>query len=76
VDWNQPPEGVIGFSPVKIHIFSKRGRKMKTREGKESELNFCEAYIWKLFLSKLCVTVLFCVLCTNRFCSFSICCTC
>jgi hypothetical protein len=37
-DWNQLPEGVTGFSPVKIHIFSKRVRKVITREGKESEV--------------------------------------
>jgi hypothetical protein len=37
-DWNQLPEGVIAFSPVKIHVFSKRVRKMITREGKESEV--------------------------------------
>jgi hypothetical protein len=29
---------VKGFSPVKIHIFSKRVRKVITREGKESEV--------------------------------------
>jgi hypothetical protein len=80
VDWNQLPEGVTGFSPAKIHIFSKRVRKGITVEGKESEVNCCEAYIWKLFLSKLCVTVFFfcgcsCfVLCTSRCCLFSICC--
>jgi hypothetical protein len=28
-----------------------------TREGKESEVKWCEVYIWKLFLSKFCVTV-------------------
>jgi hypothetical protein len=33
VDWNHIPEGVIGFSPVKIHIFSKTVRKVKPREG-------------------------------------------
>jgi hypothetical protein len=30
-DWNHLPEG---FSPVKILIFSKRVRKVNTREGK------------------------------------------
>jgi hypothetical protein len=29
---------VIGFSSVKINIFSKRVRKVITREGKESEV--------------------------------------
>jgi hypothetical protein len=29
---------VRGFSTVKIHIFSKRVRKVITREGKESEV--------------------------------------
>jgi hypothetical protein len=38
VAWNQLPEGVIRFSPVKIHIFSKRFRKVITKEGKESEV--------------------------------------
>jgi hypothetical protein len=33
MDWNQLSEGVIGFSPVKINIFSKRVWKMTTREG-------------------------------------------
>jgi hypothetical protein len=33
-DWNQLPEGMIGTSPVKTHIFRKRFRKAKTSEGK------------------------------------------
>jgi hypothetical protein len=84
-DWNQLPEGVIGLSPVKIHIFSKRVRKVITREGKESEVKGCEAYIRKLFLSKLCVNcffhyvllfssvLFFFVLCTSTCSRFSMC---
>jgi hypothetical protein len=45
VDWNQLPEGVTGFSPAKIHIFSKRVSKATTMEGKESEMKCCEEYI-------------------------------
>jgi hypothetical protein len=45
VDWNQLPEGVTVFSPAKIHIVSKRVRKVKTREGKERKVKCCEAYI-------------------------------
>jgi hypothetical protein len=41
-DWNQLPEGVIGFSHAKINIFSKRLRKAITMEGKESEI-MCSA---------------------------------
>jgi hypothetical protein len=37
-DWNQLPEGVIGFSSFKIYVFSKRVRKVKTREGEENEV--------------------------------------
>jgi hypothetical protein len=33
-DWNQLPEGVIGTSTVKTHIFRKRVRKAISREGK------------------------------------------
>jgi hypothetical protein len=33
-EWNQLPEGAIGTSPVKTHIFRKRVRKVKTREVK------------------------------------------
>jgi hypothetical protein len=33
-DWNQLPEGAIGFSPAKIHIFSKRVKKAITMEKK------------------------------------------
>jgi hypothetical protein len=28
----------VDYSPVKINIYSKRGRKVITREGKESEV--------------------------------------
>jgi hypothetical protein len=78
-DWNQLPEEVIGFSAVKIHIFSKRVRRVITWEGKESEVKCCEASIWKLFLYKPCVTVYFyvrslLVLCTSRCCNSSMCC--
>jgi hypothetical protein len=70
-DWNHVPEGAIGFSYVKIHIFSKRVRKVVTMEGKEREVKCCEAYIWKLFLSKLCYCFLLCmfVLCRSRCCN-------
>jgi hypothetical protein len=33
-DWNKLPEGVIGTSHSKTHIFKKRVRKGKTSEGK------------------------------------------
>jgi hypothetical protein len=33
-DWNQLPEGVIGTSAVKTHIFRKRVKKAISREGK------------------------------------------
>jgi hypothetical protein len=33
-EWNQLSEGVIGTSPVKMHIFRKRVRKVKIREVK------------------------------------------
>jgi hypothetical protein len=33
-DWNQLPEGVIGTSNSKTHVFKMRVRKVKTREGK------------------------------------------
>jgi hypothetical protein len=32
--WNKLPEGVIGTSHGKMHIFETRVRKMKTSEGK------------------------------------------
>ena len=33
-DWNQLPEGTIGNSNGKMHIFKTRARKVKTSEGK------------------------------------------
>jgi hypothetical protein len=33
-DWNQLPEGSIGTSHDKMHIFRTRARKVKTSEGK------------------------------------------
>jgi len=33
-DWNQLPEGTIGTSNGKTHIFKTRIRKVKTSEGK------------------------------------------
>ena len=33
-DWNQLPEGAIGTSHIKKHIFKTRVRKVKTSEGK------------------------------------------
>jgi len=33
-DWNHLPEGAIGTSHGKTHIFKTRVRKVKTREGK------------------------------------------
>jgi hypothetical protein len=36
---------VIGFSPDKIHIFSKRVRKAITGERKEIEVKCCEEYV-------------------------------
>jgi hypothetical protein len=60
-DWNQLPEGAIGFSPAKIHIFSKRVRKVITREGKESEVEGCEEYIRKLFGLNSVLLFFFCI---------------
>jgi hypothetical protein len=33
-DWNQLPEGAIGTSHSKTHIFKRMARKVKTSEGK------------------------------------------
>jgi len=33
-DWNKLPEGAIGTSHGKTHIFKTRVRKVKTSEGK------------------------------------------
>jgi len=33
-DWNKLPEGAIGTSHGKTHIFVRRVRKVKTSEGK------------------------------------------
>jgi len=33
-DWNRLPEGAIGTSHGKMHIFKTRVRKMKTSKGK------------------------------------------
>jgi len=33
-DWNQLPEGAIGTSHNKTHIFKTKVRKVKTSEGK------------------------------------------
>jgi len=33
-DWNKLPEGAIGTSHGKTHIFKKKDRKVKTSEGK------------------------------------------
>jgi len=33
-DWNQLPEGALGTSRGKTHIFKTRVRKVKTGEGK------------------------------------------
>ena len=33
-DWNKLPEGVIGTSHGKMHIFKMRVRKVKTSKGK------------------------------------------
>jgi hypothetical protein len=38
MDWIQLPEGVIGFFPPKIHILSKRVRKVQNDQVKEYEI--------------------------------------
>jgi hypothetical protein len=49
-DWNQLPEGVVGFSPVTVHIFSKRARNMITKEGKGSGVKLSEVKFWEAYI--------------------------
>jgi hypothetical protein len=37
--WNQLPEEVFGFPPVKAHTFAKRVRKVVDRVERESKRN-------------------------------------
>jgi hypothetical protein len=66
-EWNKLPEGAIGTSQGKTHIFKTRDRKVKTSEGKCCSMYFCVVLYIVCFVT---YCVLFVCVCVLNYCQW------